>query len=53
MIHKLQSQKGVDNITVLDRIGLGITTGAIAISIANPFDVMKVRFQSDMKKPGA
>lgn len=32
------------------RIAAAITTGAIGISIANPTDVVKVRFQADGRK---
>lgn len=48
-MQRLASKKGRENINILDRIKYGILTGAIAISIANPFDMLKVRFQSDMK----
>jgi len=50
----LESRRGgVSNITLLDRIWAGIITGGIAISIANPIDVIKVRFQAESRKAGA
>lgn len=49
-IEKLTNKKGFSNINIMDWIGLGILSGAIAISIANPFDMLKVRFQSDSGK---
>ena len=48
-MQSLINKKGESNITILDRIGLGIFTGAFGITIANPADTMKVRFQADMK----
>lgn len=43
-MERLAKNKGAENINILDRIGYGILTGAIGISIANPFDMLKVRF---------
>lgn len=45
----LKNKKGEENITIMDRINGGIFTGAFGITIANPADTMKVRFQADMK----
>ena len=33
------------------RIAAAITTGAFGILVANPTDVLKVRFQADGRKP--
>ncbi len=44
---------GAKNITLLDRMWAGIVTGGLAISIANPADVIKVRFQAESRKAGA
>lgn len=47
---KLERKKGgFANVTLLDRIVWGIISGSIAISIANPFDVLKVRFQNAIR----
>lgn len=43
-MQRLRGKKGEQNITLLDRIGLGIFSGALAICIANPVDMLKVRF---------
>lgn len=51
-MERLAKNKGAENINILDRIGYGILTGAIGISIANPFDMLKVRFQNDIKTKG-
>ena len=51
-INELAKKKGTENINILDRIGLGLVTGGLAISIANPFDMLKVRFQSDISGSG-
>lgn len=45
----LQETKGKENITLLDRIFLGVTSGGLAMVIANPVDVIKIRFQSDSR----
>ena len=41
--------KGEDNITVFDRTAIGIVTGGLAMVVANPIDVIKVRFQAAAK----
>lgn len=41
----------VGPISVWYRILAALTTGAIGISIANPTDVVKIRFQGEGKKP--
>ena len=51
-MQSLAKKKGKDNINILDRIFWGMVTGGAAISIANPFDMMKVRFQSDISPNG-
>ena len=51
-MQNLENKKGAQNINILDRISWGIVTGAVAISIANPFDMLKVRFQSDARSKG-
>lgn len=33
------------------RIAAGLTTGAVGIMVANPTDVVKIRFQGEGKKP--
>lgn len=43
----LKKSKGEENITLLDRIMLGVGSGGLAMVIANPVDVIKIRFQSD------
>lgn len=43
-MNRLSNTKGKENINILDRIVYGIITGALAITIANPFDMLKVRF---------
>lgn len=43
----LQSTKGLDNITILDRMCMGVMSGSLAMIIGNPADVVKVRIQSD------
>ena len=45
---KLADAKGgEDKINLLDRIALGFATGTVAMTIANPTDVIKVRMQAD------
>ena len=39
--------------TLLQKIAAGMTTGAIAISIANPTDLVKVRMQGQGRLPPA
>lgn len=51
-MQRLAKKKGKKNINILDRIFWGMVTGAAAISFANPFDMMKVRFQSDISADG-
>ena len=46
-------KKGLENVTLLDRAYYGILSGSIAMTIANPTDVVKVRFQAEMKGKGA
>ena len=41
--------KGEDNITLFDRAALGILSGGLAMTVANPTDVVKVRFQAAAK----
>ncbi|KAM4603698.1 mitochondrial brown fat uncoupling protein 1 [Polymixia lowei] len=43
---------GTDNASVLIRILAGCTTGAMAVSFAQPTDVVKVRFQAQMNLSG-
>lgn len=43
---RLKESKGVENITLLDRIGMGIFAGALGICIANPADTIKTKFQT-------
>lgn len=51
MSGQLATKKGGEsNITFLDRIGLGITSGALAMCLANPTDMVKVRLQTQDKK---
>ncbi|MGD1539678.1 MC/SLC25 family protein, partial [Vibrio harveyi] len=44
--------RGKDNPNVGIRILAGCTTGALAVSVAQPTDVVKVRFQAQMKLQG-
>ena len=39
--------KGV-NVNLLHQVSVGLLSGGFSIAIANPFDVLKVKFQSDM-----
>ena len=41
----------VGPISIFYRIAAALTTGAIGITIANPTDVVKIRFQGEGKKP--
>ena len=41
------SNKGVD-VNLMHQVSIGMLSGGISIAIANPFDVLKVKFQSDM-----
>ena len=38
-------------IPLLYRIAAALTTGAIGITVANPTDVIKIRFQGEGRKP--
>ncbi len=49
VMQHLARKKGAENINIFDRMMWGVITGGVAISIANPIDMLKVRFQSDMK----
>lgn len=50
----LKGRKGPEGrINVVDRIVAGIITGAGAITVANPIDVIKVRFQAESRKASA
>ena len=40
-------QSGV-KVNLLHQIGVGILSGGFSIAVANPFDVLKVKFQSDV-----
>lgn len=42
-----------DGMHVLTRVLAGLTTGALAVSIAQPTDVVKVRFQAQNKNSGS
>lgn len=48
----LTKTKGAHNITLLDRITWGIISGGVAITVANPVDMIKVRFQGDLRHKG-
>ena len=48
-LQRLQNSRADHSATLLDRIAIGIFSGAVAIMIANPFDVLKVRFQNDIR----
>lgn len=53
-MQKMEARRGgAKNVTLVDRIVGGVLTGAIAITIANPADVIKVRFQAESRKAGA
>lgn len=52
-IQKIEASRSDGKITLLDRVGVGIFSGGIAICVANPFDVLKVRFQNDVRSGGA
>lgn len=53
-IQKMEAIRGgAKNITLLDRIVGGVVTGALAITVANPVDVIKVRFQAESRASGA
>lgn len=43
----LKKTRGEENITLLDKTLLGVSSGGLAMIIANPVDVIKIRFQSD------
>lgn len=50
MQYTAQRKGGNQNVTLLDRIIGGVLTGGIAIAVANPVDVIKVRFQAESRK---
>jgi solute carrier family 25 uncoupling protein 8/9 len=52
-IQKIEASRANGRVTLLDRMGVGIFSGAVAICVANPFDVLKVRFQNDVRGGGA
>lgn len=39
------------HIPMIYRIAAALTTGAIGITVANPTDVVKIRFQGEGRKP--
>lgn len=41
----------VGPISIFTRILAALTTGAIGITVANPTDLVKIRFQAEGKKP--
>lgn len=43
----LVDKKGEENITLINKICLGMVSGSMTICIANPADTIKVRFQMD------
>jgi len=45
--------EGNSSPTLLQKIQLGLLSGGVAISIANPTEVVKIRIQGDMRNPGA
>lgn len=45
----LAAKKGAQGITLWDRIKWGVVSGGIAITVANPVDMIKVRFQGDLR----
>ncbi|XP_028276489.1 dicarboxylate carrier UCP2 [Parambassis ranga] len=44
--------KGSDHVGIGSRLLAGCTTGAMAVALAQPTDVVKVRFQAQAKSPG-
>ncbi|KAG7253327.1 hypothetical protein CRUP_013163 [Coryphaenoides rupestris] len=44
--------RGSDNVGIGARILAGCTTGAMAVAVAQPTDVVKVRFQAQVRLPG-
>ncbi|XP_068187219.1 dicarboxylate carrier UCP2-like [Antennarius striatus] len=44
--------KGSDNAGIGSRLLAGCTTGAMAVALAQPTDVVKVRFQAQARSPG-
>ena len=42
----IQKKGGIDNVTFLDRVGLGIFSGGFAMCFGNPVDMIKVRLQT-------
>lgn len=51
-LQHIENTRHTGKIGVLDRIGVGIFSGTVAICVANPFDVLKVRFQNDVRSGG-
>lgn len=51
-LQMIEQNRPQHKIGLLDRMAVGIFSGAIAICIANPFDVLKVRFQNDVRNGG-
>lgn len=52
-MQSIEHRRGPDSATLGDRLLWGLLSGTIAISIANPFDVVKVRFQNAVRASGA
>lgn len=50
MQYKAEKKGGMNNVTLIDRIIGGVVTGGLAIAVANPVDVIKVRFQAESRK---
>ena len=48
-LQKVQNSRKDNRATLIDRIAIGIFSGAVGIIVANPFDVLKVRFQNDVR----
>ena len=48
-LQRLQNGRKDHRVTLVDRIAVGIFSGAAGIIVANPFDVLKVRFQNDVR----
>ncbi|XP_016063955.1 PREDICTED: mitochondrial uncoupling protein 3 [Miniopterus natalensis] len=47
-VKQLYTPKGSDHCSIITRILAGCTTGAMAVTCAQPTDVVKVRFQANM-----
>lgn len=48
---KRVAKNGIESINIFDRIWMGLSTGALAMCIGNPADVVKVRMQAQAKAP--